>query len=679
MMLILQNMFLITVPLSTVLTTIAMLLPYWWSSETLQVGLWRARSISSSWLLVEPQIDTSEGRILFILQILSFTSVILADISGIIWLITLPHRNSSSLFKFLVSLLIFTILTYLCLSIMIYLVWQTTKDYVKLIKISYSFYLVLIIILFHSLTFIRILIGFISHFLYWLLFDSFGRYEKQAKRKLKSKSNQKDGEYYAIVIGTGFSGLGTAIKLNELGVDNYILIERNAHVGGTWYANKYPGCACDVPSNLYSFSFQPNPNWSHFFGRQPEIAKYLEHCTDKYDIRRHIHFNTTVTQLKWIEKQQLWQVTTRSDDQEYQLFARIVIAGSGPLSNASYPRDIDGIDKFKGEMCHTAEWNKAINFENKRVVVIGTGASAIQAVPEIHKMGVKQLLVFQRTPPWVIPRIDRRVSNFEKQLFTYFPFIQKFIRKCIYWSRETLVLAFAYRWPIRFINQQLVQHNLNQQIKDLELRKKVTPTWELGCKRTLISSDWYPTLGKPNVKLITNRIQEIKEYSIVTYDGDEYPVDIIIWSTGFEVHKFSIPVYGIKGCSLADQWSETMQAYRGMAIPNFPNFFILLGPNSRLGHSSVIIMLEAQLKYLIEILLHMDENNIKSVSIKQNIHDKYNQWIQSKLKQTVWYLGGCHSWYQDANGNVTTIWPDFTWMYHLLLKNFDYKNFILQK
>ncbi|CAF4768986.1 unnamed protein product [Rotaria sp. Silwood1] len=344
--------------------------------------------------------------------------------------------------------------------------------------------LLLLIICSYLVTIIAVLIGLISQFLYWLVFDSFGRYEKRAKLKLKCINSQKDSEYYAIIIGTGFSGLVTAIKLHKLGIDNYILIERHGYVGGTWYANKYPGCACDVPSNLYSFSFEPNPKWSHYFSRQPEIAEYLEYCTDKYDIRRHIQFNTNVTQLKWIDEQKLWQVTIQSNSQEKQFFARIIFAATGLFSNAAYPNDIPGIDKFQGQMCHTAEWNKSIDFNNKHVAVIGTGASAIQVVPEIQQMNVPQLFVFQRTPSWIIPRVDRHISNFEKRLLTYFPIIQKLIRTSVYCSLETLVLSYGYRWPIRYVNQELVI---------------ITPTWELGCKRVLISSDWYSTLQKSNV------------------------------------------------------------------------------------------------------------------------------------------------------------------------------------
>ena len=420
---------------------------------------------------------------------------------------------------------------------------------------------------------ISIVLGLIGHFLHWLLFDSFGRQKKRAKRKLKWINNQRDEEYYVIIIGTGFSGLGMAIKMNKLGMDNYILIERHGHVGGTWYANQYPGCACDVPSNLYSFSFEPNPKWSHYFSRQPEIAEYLEYCTDKHNIRRHIQFDTNVTELKWIEERQLWQVTTQSNNQEKIFYSRSVVAGSGPLSNPSYPTDIPGIDQFEGQMCHTAEWNKSIDFKNKRVAVIGTGASAIQVVPKLHQMGVEELLVFQRTPAWVIPRIDRALSNWEKELFRRLPIVQKLIRVMIYWMTECLSLSFVYRWPVRLINEKLVKYNLERQVKDPELRKKLTPTWTLGCKRMLLTNDWYSTLQKSNVKLITNRIQQIKSHSIVTYDGDEYPVDIIIWSTGFQVQQFPISVYGTKESSLAEQWSETIQVSQFKELVIFSNVF----------------------------------------------------------------------------------------------------------
>lgn len=404
-----------------------------------------------------------------------------------------------------------------------------------------------------------LILGIVGHFFYWLLFDSLGREYRRSQRKIQWTNNQGEHEYYTIIVGTGFSGLGMAIKMNQLGVDNYILLERHARVGGTWYANQYPGCACDVPSNVYSFSFEPNPKWSYYFSRQPEIAEYLEYCADKYDIRRHIHFNTNVTELRWFEDRQLWQVTCQSNGTEKCFYARFVVVGSGPLSNAAYPNDIVGIDQFQGQMCHTAQWDKTIDFTNKRVAVIGTGASAIQAVPEIHKMNISELLVFQRTPPWVIPRIDRRLNDWEKELFRRFPLVQKLFRVMIYWTTEAFALSFVYRLPVRFIIQSLARYNLSTQVKDERLRKKLTPSWDFGCKRMLLTNDWFSTLQQRNVRLVTNRICEVKAHSIVTYDGDEYPVDVIIWSTGFQVQEFPIPVYGINGCSLADQWSQTMQ------------------------------------------------------------------------------------------------------------------------
>ena len=543
---------------------------------------------------------------------------------------------------------------------------------------------------------LSVIVGFTGQFFYWLIFDVLIRNHRQVKPKLNLLKEKNNDEYYALIIGAGYSGLGIAIKLKELDTNDFLIIERHEHVGGTWYANKYPGCACDIPSNLYSFSFEPNPEWSHFYSRQPEIGKYLEHCSTKYDIHRHIQFNTTVTQLKWLDDKQIWQVTITSNAQEKQVYARFIMAGYGLLSNASYPTDISGIDKFQGQMCHTAEWNETIDLKNKRVAVVGTGSSASQCVPQIHRAGVKELLLFQRTPGWVLPRLDRNITECEKTIFRKVPIIQKFLRGLTYWIFESLVFSFVYRLPIRFVIEQLVKFNLVRQVKDEELRKKLTPTWDVGCKRMLFSNDWYPTIQQPNVKLITNRIREITTNSIVTYDDDnEYPVDIIVWSTGFQVQQFPLTVYGVNGCSLGEQFSESMQvriyvfllrriyhviyfhmkAYRGVTVPNFPNFFIFLGPNTALGHNSVVIMIEAQIKYVVEALLYMQKNNIQTLDIKENIYKEFNQKIQAKLQTTVWQQGGCHAWYQDTKGNNTTIWPGFSWTYILFMKDFDFQNY----
>ncbi|UJR12247.1 hypothetical protein I4U23_016424 [Adineta vaga] len=516
---------------------------------------------------------------------------------------------------------------------------------------------------------ISVILGLIGYIFHWFIFDLF---DKNKNFKFQSK-NENEDEHYAIIIGAGFSGLGMGIKFKEMNMHKFLILERHSHVGGTWYANRYPGCQVDVPSNLYSYSFEINPKWSHQYSRQNELWEYLEKCTDKYQLRSHIQFNTTVIQCDWLDDRQLWRVTT-VDKKSY--YARFLIGAYGILSNASYPKHIEGFESFQGEMCHTAEWNDKINFQGKRVAVIGTGSSAIQCIPQLHKhFGISHLYVFQRTPPWVIAIENRTITQFEKKLFTKFPLIQRFLRACLYWRLESTVLSFVYRLPLRFIAPKLVRAIFFYQVKDPILQKKLLPTSDYGCKRVILSSDWYSTLQQSNVTLVSNRIKQIESHSIVTYDGDEYPVDIIVWATGFRVHSLHIPMFGIQGQSLEKQWSQTVQAYRGVTVPQFPNMFLLLGPNTGLGHNSVLVMIEAQLKYILEALIYMQEKKIRAMVVKENVSDKFNEEIQSKLKKTVWQVGGCHSWYQDPKGNNTTIWPGFTWTYDLLLRKFDYQNY----
>ncbi|CAF3285993.1 unnamed protein product [Rotaria sp. Silwood2] len=294
-------------------------------------------------------------------------------------------------------------------------------------------------------------------------------------------------------------------------------------------------------------------------------------------------------------------------------------------------------------------------------------------------MNTSKLYVFQRTPAWVIPRIDRPIHAWEKRLFMMFPIIQKFIRGIIYWIYESTALSFTYRLPIRHICQELISYNLIRQVKDEELRRKLAPSFDVGCKRVLVSNDWYPTLQKPNVSLVTSRIREVTSNSIVTQDGNEYPVDIIVWSTGFQVHKIPFEIFGSNGVALSELWAESIQAYRGTTMPNFPNLFLILGPNTSFGYNTTVFMIEAQLNYIMEALLFMQESSASSILVKQNVFEQYNQQLRSKLKNTVWQLGGCHSYYYDAHGNNIGNWPDFTWIYYLLMRNFDHKNYHITK
>ena len=410
-------------------------------------------------------------------------------------------------------------------------------------------------------TWISIFVGLISHFLYSLGALLLDRRDKKLRR-LERNDDDREDEYYTIIIGAGFSGLGAGIRLIERGETNFLIVERLSHIGGTWYANQYPGCAVDVSSDLYSYSFEPNPQWSTRYSAQPEVEDYLERCTQKYGLQPYIQADTTVTRCDWLEERQVWKVTAmRKENKEpIYFYGRFLVGAYGILSNASYPKNIPGMDAFQGQMCHTAEWNKEIDLKEKRVAVVGTGSSAIQMVPQLHKnFGVSHLYVFQRTPGWVIPLPNRRITSVEKKIFTYFPFIQQCIRLWTYWANETFVLGFVHRWPTRWLLHYIYRYWLHLQVKDEGLRKKLTPSFDFGCKRILLSNDWYPTLQKPNVDLITTPIQEIRAHSIVTHDGNEYPVDVIVWATGYQVHAIHIPMYGLNGKPISEQWSESIQ------------------------------------------------------------------------------------------------------------------------
>ncbi|CAF1259941.1 unnamed protein product [Didymodactylos carnosus] len=490
---------------------------------------------------------------------------------------------------------------------------------------------------------LSIILGLICHFIYFLATELINFFKNPFhKSEIKWNHGEGDGTrekpYCVIIIGSGFSGLGLAIKLKQLNMNDYILYERRENVGGTWYDNKYP-----------------------------------EHLTDKHNLREKIRFNTKVTEAEWLDDCYQWKVTINTGQSFY---SRFLVSAHGPLANAQFPTNISGIDQFKGDMFHSAEWNTAYDFTEKRVAVIGTGASSVQLVPIIQKH-VKQLYVFQRTPPWIIPRLDRKVTDFEKWLFEQIPLIQKAVRSVIYWTRESVVLSFAYQWPVKTINQQLAKFFISTQVKDVELRKKLTPTWELGCKRVVLSNDWYPTLQKPNVQLVTDGIKQVNEHSIVTSAGTEYELDAIIWSTGFQVQGFPINIRGIEGKTVEEQWLDSPQAYKGVTTPNFPNLFFILGPNSGLGHNSILLMIESQFTYILKTIEYMDQNHIDKFLVKQQACQQYNDRLQAKLKKTVWQSGGCKSWYQDRMGNNTAIWPDFTWSYRLIMQNFDYDKYDL--
>lgn len=482
--------------------------------------------------------------------------------------------------------------------------------------------------------------------------------------------------HHIAIIGSGFSGLGMAIKLKEGGERDFVVYEREGGVGGTWRVNHYPGCACDVQSHLYSFSFEPNPNWSRMFAPQPEIRAYLEKCAEKYGVLPHIQLNTEIRTLKWDEAQSLWHI---EDAHGNQSTADVVISGMGGLSTPSYPA-LKGLESFQGKTFHSQRWDHDYDLRGKRVAVIGTGASAIQFVPRIQPE-VAHLDLYQRTAPWIMPKPDREVSKLEQALFNRFPTLQQGFRNLIYMMLESRVLGFAISPRIMKLAQRLAIRHIHRQIKDPALREKVTPDYTIGCKRILISNDYYPALAQDNVDVVTDGIREIRANSIVTADGTERPVDAIIFGTGFHATDPVPPgtVFGRDSVDLIDVWKDGPEAYKGTSVAGFPNLFFLMGPNTGLGHNSMVYMIESQIAYVTDALRLMRQQGLRTVDVRPDAQRAFNTRIQNQLGGTVWNIGGCQSWYiHPVSGKNVTLWPDFTWKFRQQTRHFDAEAYQLE-
>jgi cation diffusion facilitator CzcD-associated flavoprotein CzcO len=468
------------------------------------------------------------------------------------------------------------------------------------------------------------------------------------------------------IIGTGFAGLGMAIRLKQAGIEDFVVLERADDVGGTWRDNTYPGCQCDVPSHLYSFSFAPNPEWSRTFSRQEEIWDYLRECAERFGINPHVRFDHEVLEAAWDDESSRWCLQTPHGE----LTADVVVSGTGALSEPSIP-SVPGLEDFEGAAFHSARWDHDFDLEGKRVAVVGTGASAIQFVPRIQPE-VESLHLFQRTPPWVLPHSDRPITDRERGAFRRLPLLQRLTRSAIYWARETFVLNFVNQ-RVAKLPERIGRRHLRRQVPDPELRRKLTPSYTFGCKRALISNDYYPALAEPNVEVVTDGIAEVRPHSIVGADGTEREVDAIIFGTGFRVHDMPVieRVRGRDGLTLAERWRDSMQAYVGTTIAGFPNFFMLLGPNTGLGHTSVVVMVEAQIAYVLDALHAMDQRGWQSIEVREDALLAYNQRIQEGLRGTVWNDGGCASWYLDGSGRNSTLWPSFTWRFRDRTRRFD--------
>lgn len=458
--------------------------------------------------------------------------------------------------------------------------------------------------------------------------------------------------YDTIVVGAGISGIAAAYQMNQVGYHDYVVLEKASRVGGTWRDNNYPGCGCDVPSALYSFSFSPSHKWSHLFAKQPEILSYLEEVVEKYDLGEKIEFNNELISAKWDEVQHIWHLETSKA--QYQ--AKTVIFTTGPITEPSMPK-LKGIDTFKGEMFHSARWNHECDLTGKRVAVIGTGASAIQFIPQVQPLA-KQLIVFQRTAPWVLPKADMELNETAKGIISRFPVIQQTWRNSIaqilnginFGLRNPKVLE-----PVNFLSKQL----LKLQIKDEKLRKDVTPNFTIGCKRLLFANNYYPALQQDNVTLIPHGLVEIDGNTVIAANGERHEVDVIIWGTGFEVSHPPIGkrVYDANGQVLAERWKNSSpEAYLGASIEHVPNAFLVLGPNI-LVYDSFIGIAEAQVGYIVDGLLKMRDQKFTRFEIKGDVITQHNRRLQKHLKTTVFNAGGCKSYYLDENGRNFAAWP----------------------
>jgi cation diffusion facilitator CzcD-associated flavoprotein CzcO len=495
-----------------------------------------------------------------------------------------------------------------------------------------------------------------------------------ANQSLGVADAQSDGHIDVAIIGTGFSGLGMAIQLLERGQHDFLIFERADDVGGTWRDNTYPGAACDVQAHLYSFSFAPNPHWKSTFGTQTELLAYLRETATRFGVRPHLRFGHELLDAAWDNDLQRWTIQTSRGTYS----ARILVSATGYLSEPAIPA-IAGLERFEGEIFHSSRWNHEHDLNGRRVAVIGTGASAIQFVPQIQPI-VEQLDLYQRSAPWVAPKPDKPNVGVQGWALRNVPGYQRFRRDFNKWGRE--VLAFAMARPKLMVKmQKMSERHLKDGVADIDLRRRLTPDYVMGCKRLLFSNEYYPAVTSPNVDVVTNEINHVTGAGIVTADGTEREVDTIILGTGFAATKRPIAqlVRGRHGRTLAADWSDGMSAYLGTTVSGFPNLFMLLGPNTGLAHSSMTVMIEAQIEYVLGAISSMAQAGATSLEVRPHVQARYQTELDGLLAGTVWTAGGCTSWYLDDRRRNTTVWPTYTWRFRRRTRDFNSADyFVLQ-
>ncbi|SKB03101.1 Predicted flavoprotein CzcO associated with the cation diffusion facilitator CzcD [Agreia bicolorata] len=481
-------------------------------------------------------------------------------------------------------------------------------------------------------------------------------------------------EVDAVIVGAGFAGLGAGIRLARRGDTSFVILERAHDVGGTWRDNVYPGVACDIPSHLYSFSFLPKPDWSGFFAGGSEIHDYLRDAVRTEGLERHLRLGSEVLEMRWLADDRRWRVRTGSGD----YVCRTLIVAAGRLSDARMP-EVPGLDTFPGPVMHSSAWDDSVELQGRRVGVVGTGASAAQLIPQLAQTA-SSVIVFQRSAPYVVPRPDRPYTRDEQAGFAADPVSHAAMRDDLFWGAET---AFAERMRVPGFIDRLRDRalgHLEAQVADPGLRAAATPDYEIGCKRVIISNDYYPALASPSVTLEPSALRSVVGGVATSADGAEFELDVLVFATGFESTRppFAARTFGAGGIRLADMWASGMRAHASTTVHGFPNLFVLDGPNASLGHNSAVVMIEAQIDYVLAALDHRDSNGVDALDVSLEAQDAYTREIDAKAASTVWLTGGCESWYVDERSRrLTLLWPDFAYAFQRRLSRFDAENYVV--